>query len=55
MLECRDRVVVDEWRSEDLFLNVVKLSAKFNKSKDYKDLIHVRQVSLVISGFGQDR
>ena len=29
--------------NEDLFLDVVKLYAKFNKSKDHKDLIHVGQ------------
>ena len=41
--------------SGDLFPNVVKLCAKFNKSKDHKDFIHVGQVGLGISGFGQDR
>ena len=38
-----------------MFPDVVKLCAKFNKSKDHKDLIHVRQVGLGISDLGQDR
>ena len=41
--------------NEDLFPDVVKLSSKFNKSNNHKDLINVKQVSLSISGFGQDR
>ena len=45
----------DGGASEDLVLNTVKLCAKFNKSKDHKDLIHVGQVGLGISDFGQDR
>ena len=45
----------DSRASEDLFPNVVKLYAKFNKSKDHKDLIHVGQVGLGISDLGQDR
>ena len=55
-LESRDRVAMDEWCSNRakvsskvgiaepvriLVLNTVKLCAKFNKSKDHKDLIHV--------------
>ena len=35
--------------SDDLFPDVFKLCAKFNKSKDHTDLIHVRQVGLGIS------
>ena len=31
---------------EDLFADVVKLCAKFNKSEDHKDLIHVRQIGI---------
>ena len=45
----------DDGASEDLFPNIVKLCAKFNKSKDHKDLIHVGQVGLEISDFGHDR
>ena len=30
-------------------------NAKFNKSKDHKDLIHVRQVGLGIDNLRQDR
>ena len=32
--------------------NSVKLYAKFNKSKDHKDLIHVGHVGLSISDLG---
>ena len=39
---------------EDLFLDIVKLCTKSNKSKDYEDLIHGGQVGLGISDFGQD-
>ena len=45
----------DSRASEDLFLDVVKLCAKFNKSKDHKDLVHVGQVGLGISDLGQGR
>ena len=41
--------------NEDLFQDVVKPCAKFNKSKDHKDLIHVGQLRLGIISFGQDR
>ena len=43
------------WRSSEvMFPDVVKLYAKFNKSKDHKDLIHVRKLGFVISSLGQD-
>ena len=42
----------DGGANEDLFSEVVKLCAKFNKSKDHKDLIHVGQVGLDINSFG---
>ena len=34
----------DDRTNEDLFADVVKLCAKFNKSENHKDLIHVGQV-----------
>ena len=45
----------DGGANEDLFPDIVKLYAKFNKSKGHKDLIHVGQVGLGINDFKQDR
>ena len=41
--------------TEDLFPDIVKLCAKFNESKDHKDLIHVGQAGLGVNDFGLDR